>query len=625
MTISSKLDQVFQQALAVRQCVTESPSDQTLLNETLNQLYFVLEELRTAEEEIQRQNHELRDIQQQLISERQRYQNLFNQAPDGYLVTDPLGLILEANQAIARLLRVERKSLIGKPLLLFIAEGDRPIFYEKLKQLAESNSLNPPDITNWQVRLCPRQGDISDVAISISMTTDPQGRLVNTRWLLRDITEQKKIAHQLQQLNATLEQQVQERTAQLQQSVNFSAVLKRITDRVRDSLDEQQILDTAVRELAETLGTTSCDTGIYDLRQRFSTITHEYLLGALPPMQGQVIPMGDYPEIYPRVKQGETLQFCRLPGTCTHRSQNTASLMLVCPIISHQDVLGDIWLYRPPGQVFTDLEVQLVQQVADQCAIALRQSRLYQAARHQVTELERLNQIKDDFLNSVSHELRTPMTSIQMATELLEVQLRQHNLLSDDPTAQIPRYFYILKHECHREIQLIENLLTLSRIDLEPDTLMPQRLQLQSAISHIAVPFLEKMDDREQDFHLDVPEDLYLDVNISYLERIFMELFSNASKFSPEGAQILVTAHGVDNIVHITVTNTGVSIVPVECDRMFDRFYRIPSHDPWKHGGTGLGLALVKSLVEKLNGHVHAESDENAVRIVIELPQFRDV
>jgi PAS domain S-box-containing protein len=443
--------------------------------------------------------------------------------------------------------------------------------------------------------------------------------------------QQSDLYHQVQSLNTNLEGQVQERTAQLRQSLDFEALLKRITDNVRDSLNEQQILETAVSELAEGLGTLTCDTGLYNLKAKTSTVYCEYVRGNLPSSRGKVIAMSTYPELYAQLLRGENLHFCRLSNTTNLRDLQEGVLMLACPIISDQDILGDIWLYRPIGEVFTNQEVHLVQQVANQCAIALRQSRLYQAAQQQVVELERLNKLKDDFLSTVSHELRTPMASIQMATQMLEIQLTDLGLLTTDSIDQfqdnqaaspLDRYFQILKDECQREIRLINNLLDLTRVDSDTEPLMSVDIQLYPWVDHISEPFAERMADHNQDFQLDIPEDLYLETDLSYLERILIELFSNACKYSPEGATITVSAGITDQTVQITVSNTGTSIVAVECDRIFDKFYRIPNNDPWKYGGTGLGLALVKHMVEKLNGTIRAESSNNEVRLILNFPRY---
>ena len=119
--------------------------------------------------------------------------------------------------------------------------------------------------------------------------------------------------------------------------------------------------------------------------------------------------MAEHPDIYPQLLKGQYFQGCRisLPPESIRNYKRQFSV-LACPLMDDQGVIGDIWLYKPKESCFEKTEIRLVQQVANQCAIALRQSRLYQAAQSQVRELERLNCLKDDFLSTISHELRTP-------------------------------------------------------------------------------------------------------------------------------------------------------------------------------------------------------------------------
>jgi signal transduction histidine kinase/response regulator of citrate/malate metabolism len=466
--------------------------------------------------------------------------------------------------------------------------------------------------------------------------------------------QQSELYQQVQQLNDTLEKQVQERTQQLQQALEFEALLKRITDRVRDSLDEQQILQTAVNELAKVLNVDSCDTALYNLEQRTSTIVYEYTQHGFPSDLGGVYQMEILPEFYGRLLQGQPMQFCWLflpsnRGELSPRKlEDTHFSVLALPIIDDQGVMGDLWLYRLAAIDFSQAEVRLVQQVANQCAIALRQSRLYQTTLAQVTELERLNHLKDDFLSSVSHELRSPMSNIKMATQMLEILLHQSNSFATHP--HIDRYFQILQEECQRETQLINDLLDLARLEAHSDPLQPILVDLTYWLDYLAEPFLERTRNQRQQLTIDVPAELPpLYTDVAGLERIVIELLHNACKYTAIGEQIVVTAiehqsavippnWGADSKppppcppsalqkptpswIQISVRNSGIEIPVDERDRIFEKFYRIPSSDPWKYGGTGLGLALVKRQAERLQGAIALEHRPGWVGFVLTLPR----
>ncbi|MGI0483864.1 PAS domain S-box protein [Pantanalinema rosaneae CENA516] len=450
--------------------------------------------------------------------------------------------------------------------------------------------------------------------------------------LLAEIANQVSIAihqaylyQQVQQFNTKLERQVQERTIELWQSLHFEALLKRITDKVRDSLDEQQILQTAVQELAWGVEIECCDTGIYNAEQTTSTIAYEFTK-SLSPAQGKTFAIADAPhvDVYQYLLNGQICLFCDLIPNPV-RSRHRLFSVLACPIVDDQGILGDLWLFKHREEVFNELEVRLVQQVANQCAIALRQSRLFQAAQAQVQELERLNRLKDDFLSTVSHELRTPMSNIKMAAQMLEIILSRTDILQTNDRAS--QYLQILNHECQRETNLINDLLNLSRLDAKVEPLMLTTLDLHMWIPAIAEPFEARTRQQKQQLDIQISADLpSIITDLKYLERILTELLQNACKYTPAGATITIAAvmkrssPTAPDALQITVTNSGVEISQKELPYVFDKFYRVPNNDPWKHGGTGLGLSLVKKLVERLQGEITVQSCAHQVQFTLTLP-----
>jgi diguanylate cyclase (GGDEF)-like protein/PAS domain S-box-containing protein len=187
----TRIDAVQQRALLLHERANESPVQPGLLALALDDLSLVLEELRTAHEELIQQNQALLDYRQQLETERQRYQDLFNLAPDGYLVSDDKGIIQAANVAIAALLQLPQESLLDKPLMLFLPIQKRAGFYDLLTELNQASASRTSPPKTWETQITPRQGAAIDVAITLS--TSCEGGEARLRWLIRDITRQKQI------------------------------------------------------------------------------------------------------------------------------------------------------------------------------------------------------------------------------------------------------------------------------------------------------------------------------------------------------------------------------------------------------------------------------------------------
>jgi PAS domain S-box-containing protein len=441
--------------------------------------------------------------------------------------------------------------------------------------------------------------------------------------------KQARLYNQVQQLNTDLEKQVAQRTEQLQTALEFEATLKRITDRVRDSLDVNQIMLTAVQELTEALGAKGSNTALYDLEQGTSTIYYEYnsYNSSIPAYQGRVAQMEAFPEVYDQLLNGEYFQFCSMEPN----PDRGYVAMLACPILDDRGVLGDLWLINGRDYGFSDIEIRLVQQVANQCAIAIRQARLYEAAQSQVQELERLNTLKDDFLSTVSHELRTPVTSMRVALQLLGVTLNQEFDLSQEfhkpktEQSRIARYFSILQEECEREISLINDLLDLQRLDVGNHPLQIEPIVLKTWIPGWIDSFMTRAKNRNQTLELTTAPSLpVVYTDLSSLERILAELLNNACKYTPPGEhitfQVEPLAQSEQSQVQFILTNTGVTIPEAELTRIFDKFYRVPSADPWNQGGTGLGLALVRKLSHYLGGEVEVASDHQTTCFTVTLP-----
>ena len=150
------------------------------------QLGVMFEELQVGMEYLQQQNEELVATREALATERQRYQELFDFAPDAYVIINTSGIIEEANFAAAKLLNVSQQSLAGKLLLLFVVEEQRQIFYSQLMQMQTSEQIR-----EWILKLCPRSGEPFKASVTVTSVRDREGEVTGLRLCIRDVTDTK--------------------------------------------------------------------------------------------------------------------------------------------------------------------------------------------------------------------------------------------------------------------------------------------------------------------------------------------------------------------------------------------------------------------------------------------------
>ena len=298
------------------------------------------------------------------------------------------------------------------------------------------------------------------------------------------------------------------------------------------------------------------------------------------------------------------------------RADYESEFRIVCPN-------GSIRWLAAKGQFFYDetgtTEVRMMGVIMDITERKQADEQI-RVSQQETVELKKLNQLKDDFLSTVSHELRTPMTSIKTAVSMLELVLKQAGVLNAEPN-RVAQYLQILRKECDREISLINDLLALSSLEAEDKLLCLSALDLSTWISPIVESFAERTRSQQQSLEIDIPPDLpKLTTDESNLERILTELLDNACKYTPASERIVVTAKAEIDSLQLQVSNSGVEIPASERSRIFDKFYRIPNNDPWKHGGTGVGLALVKKLVKRLEGTIQATASFGWTSLIVELP-----
>jgi signal transduction histidine kinase len=233
------------------------------------------------------------------------------------------------------------------------------------------------------------------------------------------------------------------------------------------------------------------------------------------------------------------------------------------------------------------------------------QAKLYERTRQQVEQLRQLNQLKDEFLDTVSHELRTPLTSMALAIRML----RQVGSSSD----RSQRYLDILEQQCAQETNLVNDLLALRELESKQVAMQLEDINLVELIEELAASFRPRWAVEGLSLELDFPDQpVRLRSDRDSLSRVISELLTNAGKYSAAQQcvqmKLIYRQEVPTNQIILSLCNTGAGISPEELPYIFDKFRRCQGATQNAIQGTGLGLALVKSLVQHLNGTISVSS-----------------
>lgn len=251
------------------------------------------------------------------------------------------------------------------------------------------------------------------------------------------------------------------------------------------------------------------------------------------------------------------------------------------------------------------------------------QAKLYEKSRQQVEQLQRMNQVMEEFLSTVSHELLTPLTSMKMAIKMLrEAPLNE---------GQRDRYLHILDHQCSQETRLIRDLLTLQKIETHATALQLHQVDMHALLLELHTVWQELLSERDLSLSPKLPDrPVLLRTDPESLHRILTELLTNAKKYSAPGHSIDVQldVESGQKIPHIilTIQNTGLAIFPEELPMIFDKFRRGRQAIQQTVPGIGLGLTLARGLTSHLSGAIAAtstpiaETDNWLTRFTLTLP-----
>jgi signal transduction histidine kinase len=289
---------------------------------------------------------------------------------------------------------------------------------------------------------------------------------------------------------------------------------------------------------------------------------------------------------------------------------------LAAPVVSRNgEVIGGLFFGHSRVGVFTERIERIITGIASQAAVAIDNARLYErlrrayedrqqlldAERNARAEAERLNLMKDDFLATLSHELRTPLHAIVGWSQLLRA--RSHS------SPEVVEGLSVIDRNARMQVQLIEDLLDMSRISSGKLHLELQAVDVRDVAQAAIASVRQSADSKGVRLRVALApaaERVHGDPN--RLQQCFWNLLTNAIKFTPKGGQVEVSLTRVADQLEFRVADDGRGIAPEFLPHVFERFRQADSSTTRSHGGLGLGLSIVASLVEMHGGSVSAAS-----------------
>lgn len=248
------------------------------------------------------------------------------------------------------------------------------------------------------------------------------------------------------------------------------------------------------------------------------------------------------------------------------------------------------------------------------------QAKLHDVGRKRMEKLRQANELKDEFISTIGHELRTPLTSMSLAIKML----RQ----SDVDPARRKQYLDILDDQCQREIKLVNDLLKFQQFESRQVEFRPQRIALNPFISEQATLVADRwQESKSLELALHLPHQLspQIETDLDSLKHILEELLVNAGKFAIPNTMVEVVLKIEPELAIFEVTNLSKPISNEDLPNLFERFRRGSGTTQQAIAGTGLGLALVKSMVEHVQGTITVASEAvepkiSKIRFTVTLP-----
>ena len=497
-----------------------------------------------------------RDIAERKQAEKisRRLAAIVESSDDAITSTDLSGTITSWNRGAEMLYGYTAAEIIGRPIALLTPADHRDDFTAIMERLRRGERVDHYET----VRLC-KDGRRVDISLTVSPIRDDEGRLLGASKVARDITERKRqqdaLATQTERLGL-----LWEAASVLLSAENPDAMLRGVFAKIGPHLGADTYINYMVTAGGDALTLSSAGLSADVARE----------IGRL-----------DFEQAADR------------------RAQLVKSLGLrayACsPLLIGARRIGTLSFASRTKEHFDADEVAFIGTVSDYVTVAYERLRL-------LNELQDGDQRKNEFLATLAHELRNPLAPIRNAIKVL------HLKGSDNPEATWGRG--VIERQLQNLTRLVDDLLEISRISRNELELRKGPVELSEVINGAIEASRPLIEASRHELIVSLPaESLLLEADLVRLSQVFLNLLNNAAKYTERGGRIWVTAERRGNTVITRVKDTGVGIPAEQLPRLFEMFYQVDRSRERSQGGLGIGLSLVRRLVEFHGGTVQARSE----------------
>jgi PAS domain S-box-containing protein len=496
------------------------------------------------------------------------------------------GIVTSWNRGAEKLFQYTAEEMIGQPILRIVPPGRADDVNRILATIRRGERVD-----HYETERMRKDGSILAVSLTVSPIRDARGRIVGASKIARDVTTRR------------------EAEAARTETLEVLATLNETSALLSAELDRKKLVQRVTDAATELTGA-RIGAFFYNAPDEGDESYLLYADSGAPAEAFDGLPMAGSDVFAPTFK-GEgvvrlddvrkDLRYAENPPHFGIPSGHLAvASYLAVPMVLRGKVLGGLFFGHPDPGVFTERDERVVVGLAAQAAIAMDNSWLYEAERGARAEAEAANRSKDEFLSMVSHELRTPLASMLSWVAVL----RQGKLAPE----QIQRALETIERSGKVQAELINDLLDVSRV-------MSGRLKIELAdidLGAVLAAGIEgvRPEAAAKRVHLDasIEPGLIVSGDSLRLQQVVSNMLNNAIKFTPAGGSVSACAKRAGRSAAVVVRDSGKGIAADFLPRVFDAFSQADDVRRRKGGGIGIGLAIVKSLVEQHGGTVAAES-----------------